>query len=54
MTNTKRKNPLEEARNPVQNRIRYQRRKQQEQEAKEQLKEALQRHGNNDPLSQIP
>ena len=41
MTNTKRKNPLEEARNPHQNRIRYQRRIQEEKEAERQLKEEL-------------
>ena len=48
MTNTRRKNPLEEARNPVKNRIRYQKRKQEEQEATRQLREDLKRQEEED------
>lgn len=56
MTNTRRKNALEEIRNPVHNRIRYQRRKQEEQEIQELLEEELKRlfEEDDDPLSQIP
>ena len=57
MTNTKRKNALEEARNPKQNRIRYQRRIQEEREAKERMREELNRvqpeEGYDDPIPKI-
>ena len=39
MTNSKRKDPLQEARNPVHNRIRYQKRMQEERETKELMEE---------------
>jgi hypothetical protein len=43
MTNTQKKKALEEARNPVQNRIRYQKRLQEEKEAAQRMKEELTR-----------
>lgn len=43
MTNSKRKDPLQEARNPVHNRIRFQKRMQEEKELEKYIEEELRR-----------
>lgn len=58
MTNSQRYNPLDEVRNPKQNRIRYQRRIQEEREAKERMREELEQsrseRDDDDPIPKIP
>lgn len=54
MTNTRRKNALDEVRHPVQNRIRYQRRKQEEKEADKLVRETLRKKPDANSFPEIP
>lgn len=53
VTNSKRKDPLQEARNPIHNRIRFQKRQQEEREASRRLKEELTQRDVGDELDDM-